>query len=197
MIINDGTGTGKQAKVDVANRIHTYAVEVTEAQSALQTGDAYNWNTGNITLTSAADTSVLYLKNNEERDVLIDAVALGFKADTSGSATDMIEITLVRNPTAGDIITNANNVDINQNRDFASSNTFTGLVYKGATGETLLSGGNDVLFIYGSPSGRFFSANLNLHLAKGDSIGVNAKPRASNTSMVMYAALIGHLQVSV
>lgn len=197
MIINDGTGTGKQAKVDVANRVHTYAVEVTEAQSALQTGDAYNWNTGNITLTSAANTSVMYLKNSEERDVLIDALALGFKSDTNGSATDMVEITVVRNPTAGDIITNANNVDINQNRDFASSNTFTGNVYKGATGETLLSGGSDLLFVYSGVSTRFFSSSLNMHLAKGDAIGINVKPRASNTSMVMYAALIGHLQVTV
>lgn len=197
MIIKDGTGSGKLQKVDANNRAHGFVVSISEGKQALVDGDAYNWNTGNITLTSAADTSVIYLKNNETRDLIIDAIALGFKSDTSGAATDMIEITIVRNPTAGDIITNANDVDLNQNRDFASSNTFTGLVYKGATGETLLSGGNDILFIYGSPSGRFFSSDLNLHLSKGDSIGVNVKPRASNTSMVMYAALIGHLEVTI
>ena len=195
MIIKDGTGSGKLQKVDINNRAHSYSVSISEAAQALQDGDSYNWNTGNITLTDAVDTPVMYLKNNEDRDLLIDSLALGFKGDTGGSATDMVEITIVRNPTTGTTITNANNADINQNRDFASSNTFTGLVYKGATGETITNG-DDILFLYSGTGTRLF-ASIGLHLAKGDSVAVKVKPRASNTSMVMYAALIGHLQVTI
>ena len=195
MIIKDGTGTGKQVKIDTNNRLHTYSVSIDEGKSSLAVGDAYNWNTGKITLTNAVDTPVIYLKNNENRDLLLDFIELAFKPDTGGSAADQVEITVLRNPTTGTIVSNAVDVAINQNRDFATSNTFTGNVYKGATGNTVTDG-TDVLYLFSPTNSRLF-LDLPVHLAKGDSIAVTVKPRASNTSMEIYCALVGHLQVEI
>jgi hypothetical protein len=49
--VQDGTGRGYHAKVDANFRLHTQSVTDTAEQAANREGDAYNINTGVITLT--------------------------------------------------------------------------------------------------------------------------------------------------
>ena len=107
-IIETGIGNGGyKAKVNTNNRLHTAAVITTEDARATKDGDSFNLSTGLITLTDAAQTSLLYIKNNEEKDLILDTVEIGFNTSTGGSTTDMIEIYSIRTPTAGTLISDA------------------------------------------------------------------------------------------
>ena len=195
MIIEDGTGTGRTAKIDTNNRLNTFSVTLDEDIQSTTDGTAYNFNTGNITLTDAVDTPVAYLKNTTDGNPFaISLIAAGFKDATSGAATDLNEITIVRNPTAGTIISEAKTTNVmNENRNFGSSTTFGGVFYKGETGDTFTDG-DDIIQFYAGDMARF-AASINLVLNKGDSIGIRVEPPASNTSMVCYAAIVGHFEV--
>lgn len=192
MRIQDATGQGPGAKVGATNRLYTFAIAENFEEFANKEGDAYNINTGTITLTDAVDTPVLYLKNNEDKDLIVTALAIGAGPST-GAATDAnAVITVVRNPTVGTIITSTpTDVDMNQNRNFGSSKTLTADAYKGATGDTMTDG-DDIIQFYQSENSRLF-ATLNIIIPKSKSIGVKFDPAASNTSQDVYAALICHL----
>jgi hypothetical protein len=189
--VQDGTGRGYHAKVDANFRLHTQAVTDTAEQAANREGDAYNINTGVITLTNATETPVLYVKNNEVRDLHIRAIAVGVGPTTGGSG-GIPKITVIRNPTAGTIITSTpTDVDINTNRNFGSSNTLTVDAYKGATGDTMTDG-DDHLILFQTNSGRLF-ATIDEVLPTGTSIGVKFAPQSGNTSQDVYCALICYL----
>ena len=58
--IKDGAGAGYVAKVNANNRLYTNAITTNETEQANKVGNAYNINSGFITLTDAVDTPVLY-----------------------------------------------------------------------------------------------------------------------------------------
>lgn len=190
-IIHDGTGTGQQAKVDANNRLHVQSVSVPAEWNANKNGTAFNLNTGVITLTDSVETPVMYVKNNNETDLHITAIAVGLGPSTGGSG-GIPKITVVRNPTTGSIIeTTPTDIDINSNRNFGSSSTLTIDAYKGATGDTMTDGTDHIIFFQTS-NGRLF-ATIDEVLPKGSSMGVKVDPQPSNTSQDVYAALICHL----
>lgn len=186
---DSGVGGQYNAGVTTDNQLKTFSVGRDVATQINLEGDSYNINTGLITLTNATDTPVLYLKNNELRDLLITAIAVGMQDSTGGSG--LAQITVVRNPTEGTIVSDATNVDINSNRNYGSSNTLSDDVYKGATGSTMTNGTDHIIFLQGD-SGRLF-ASVDEVLPKGTSIGVKITPPAGNTSLTLYVALICHL----
>jgi hypothetical protein len=192
LTLKDGTGSGNEVKVDSNNRAHTYSVTIAESNQANEDGNAYNINTGDITLTNATETPVFYIKNNEDADLHITAFALHAGSTTGGTTSEDIKWTVVRNPTAGTIISNANDVDINSNRNFGSSNTLLTNSYKGATGETMTDGDNHIV-IKSTNQSRVF-ATIDELIPKGSSIGIKCTPQTSNTSMTIYAAAICHLE---
>lgn len=183
--------TGSVAKVDANQRLHTQSVTATESDNANKNGNAYNINTGVITLTSADDTPIMYVKNNETKDLHITAIAVGVGPSTNGTGS-IPKITVIRNPTAGTTIDNKNAVDIKSNRNYGSSNTLANvLAYKGATGETMTDGANHLIF-YQVSNGRLF-ATIDEVLPTGASLGIKFDPQPSNSSQDVYAALICHL----
>ncbi len=189
--IRDGSGGGFLAKVDSNQRLHVQSVITTSAFDATDRGASYNVNTGVITLTNAVDTPVLYLKNNETEHFHITAIAVGLGPSTGGSG-NMPQIHIIRNPTTGTIIESTpTNVDIVSNRNYGSSTTFDADAYKGATGDTMTNGSVHIIFFQGT-SGRLF-APIDEVINRGDSIGIRILPQAGNSSMQVYAALIGHL----
>lgn len=189
-MVRDGAGNGHSAKVDGNNRLHTQAVTSSGEEKGAIDGDAYNINTGEVTLTASAISPLIYFKNDETQDFFIEAVAVGI-----GSATtsDIGEVTLIRNPTGGDLISDGTAVSINQNRNFGSSRTLasTTLAYKGKSGGTI-SGGNDVALFYQGSSGRLF-ATVKFLIPKGSSIAVKIDPKISSGNSKAYCAIIGYL----
>ena len=190
-IIKDGTGKGNTAKVDNNNQLHTFSVTETEQRQASQLGNEYNINTGTIAYTGTGESSMIYFKNDESTDFIITAIAVGL-GTRSATVTDAANITIIRNPTGGDIISDATAVSINSNTNFGSSNSLssTTLAYKGKDGGTI-TGGTDHALLY-MTDGRLY-ATLNVELPKGSSIAVKIDLNTSGGANA-YCALIGYLK---
>lgn len=187
---NDGAATYKVGAT-ARGQIKAFSVSESEAQEATELGDGYNINTGVIGLTSSTESGVLYFKNGESRRFIVEAIAVG--VGSAGTVTDVSQITLVKNPTGGTLISNATAVDINENRSFGSSNTVaSSLAYKGAEGNTV-TGGDDALLFF-QPAGGRLIADIQLELNPGNSIAVKIDTNTSSGTTNVYAAVIGHLK---
>ena len=186
--IEDGTGLGFDARVDENNRMHVHAVNVTEVVHASEQGLAYNLNTGQISVTN--DATLIYLKNNETRDFVISAIAIGNDGGATYSTRPLI--TINRNPTGGDLISDQTAVEMNQNRDFGSSRVLSADAYKGKVGGTL-TGGNNIAILQSTTGGRDFFT-LDFILPEGSSIGLTYTANISSGTSLIYAALIGYLR---
>jgi hypothetical protein len=196
MYINDPSKQTAARVVD-DQRLAVAAVTETQRQHAVETGDAYNINTGPIALTGTADSALLYFYNDQApvngvSDFVIDSIAVGIGTVTA-TITDSALITVIRNPTGGDIISDATAVDANQNSNFGSSNALasTTLVYKGKNGGTI-TGGSDFAYFYATGGSRLF-ATLDTIVPRGASVGIKIDLGTSGGGNV-YAAIIGHLR---
>jgi hypothetical protein len=183
--------THQSAKVDSNGRVHTAAIVEPEKDHAAEFGQKFNINTGDITLTDANKTSLLYMKNTGEDDIILSAIIYNMGATASGTGDVLWEV--LRNPTTGDIITNANNVAIgpgaNANQNFGSANLISALIYKGATSEGVLSDGAVTISTRSaSNTGRIFLDLGAVVIPKNTSIAVEYTPPASNTSQIVQVA---------
>lgn len=186
--IIDGTGSGYKLKVGSDNRAQVRAVTEDEIIHNGELGNSYNWNTGLITI--SGDATLIYLKNNSSDSLIITDIAIGaFDGITHSNAP---YITVVRNPTGGDLITDATAISMNQNRNFGSSKTADINVYKGKVSGTL-TGGNDIAILQAAKTGRSFYT-IDFLLPKGASIGLKLTANLSSGSASWYAALIGYFK---
>ena len=184
--IEDGTGSGKEAKVDAKNRLVTRAVTESESAHSTENGLGYNINTGLISITG--DATLLYYKNTGDNDFIVDAIALGsFEGITH---SDDPYITLVRNPSGGDLISDETAVGMNQNRNFGSTNEVNGVAYKGKVSGTL-TGGEDIAILQATPGGRSYYT-IGFVLSKGSSLGIKLTANRSSGTANWYCAIIGH-----
>lgn len=185
--IKDGTGSGKVAKVTDENRLETSSVTQEDKDHAADLGNKYNINTGDITLTDANKTTTLYIKNNESSDLVVSALIYNLGASTSGTGDVKIEV--LRNPTTGDIVTNASAAETVSNQNFGSSNTLLADVYKGATADAAITDGDvSISTRSAANTGRIFISLGSLVIPKGSSIAIDYTPPASNTSQIVQFA---------
>jgi hypothetical protein len=187
--IKDGKGTGFGAAVDKNNQLHTFSVTEGESQQANTLGNAYNINTGEISLSTAS--AIIYFKNNESENFVVDSIAIGV---SNGTVSDIGVLTLHRNPTGGTLISAASNVSMNENRNFGSSNVLSDetLAYKGVSGSTV-TGGEEIALFYHGDNSRLF-ATIDFELTKGSSLALHYDPKLSSGSLNVYAALIGYVK---
>jgi hypothetical protein len=189
---------GHGAHVDVNSHLHVEAVTRVEKDQAAKFGWKFNVNTGDITLTTANKHSLLYIKNTGDYDIIIDAMIYNLGNTTNGSGDALIEI--LRNPTAGAIITNTNDVAIgpgvSANQNFGSTETMTGLFYKGANGESAISASDGVTLTTRSASntGRIVISLGAMALPKGSSMAVDYTPPGSNSSQIVQIAAAVHVR---
>lgn len=194
VLIEDGTGSGSRAGITPSNRMKTVAITETQQERATNTGDSYNVNTGDISgiATEGSDNAVLYLKNNEDNDLIIVALAVGFGPGTApSSAAANITIKLIRNPTTGSIISDASAVSMNANRNFGSSKTLDVDAYKGGDGKTFTNG-DEIAQFYTSGGSRLF-ATIDFAIPKGKTVGVTIDPVGTGT-FTIYAAFVCYLR---
>jgi len=192
-IENGGSGVKIGMHVDKNEQAHVFALNRTVNQDAVRKGNAYNLNTGTIGLTSTTASGVFYFKNNEspvngESSFIIDALAIGI--DNQGTQAGACIVTVVRNPTGGTLISNAVDVDMNQNRNFGSSNTLDSLVYKGVEGDTI-TGGSDIAIFYQNAGTRGYYT-IDMEVPKGSSVAVKIDTQTTSGTTNLYVAGIGH-----
>jgi hypothetical protein len=192
-IENGGSGVKIGAHVDQNEQLHVHAITRTNTQDSTIKGNSYNINTGEIGLTSATESAVLYFENleapvNGESAFVVDAIAIGI--DSLGTTAGMAKITMIRNPTTGTIVTNAVSADMIENRNFGSSNSLISNIYKGVEGDNFTNG-EDISIFYQTVGSRA-SYTLDFELQKGSSIGVTIDTQTSAGTTNIYVAIIGH-----
>ena len=197
-MIKDGRSS-KTLLIDNNNHAHVDSVTLGEADHSAKFGAKFNINTGDITLTDANNTSVLYIKNNEDSDLVITALIYNLGATTSG--TGDVKIDVLRNPTTGDIVTNASAVavgaGVSANQNFGSNVSLSVDAYKGATADSLLTDGAvSISTRSASNTGRIVISLGAVRLPKGSSIAINYTPPSSNSSQIVQFAAACYLATS-
>ena len=149
-------------------------------------GDAYVFSTGSISL-NAGTSAVFYLAATGDITYSVEKVCVDL--GTSGTSGN-VGIELIRNPTAGTIVSNALDCSYSGNPKFTSTATFLGNAYKGANGYTLTDGTD---FMYGiKQDGTSCSVDADIFLERGSSFGVNIV--AADTMNVSVSVIIGKTQ---
>ncbi len=194
MKIEDGTGSGKELAVNGRNESLSFSVVQGEALSCANLGDAYNINTGDISSISSGDATLIYFKNDDDEDIVVEAFAVGLRGFTS--LTDMAVITMHRNPTGGDLITDATAVSMNGNRNFGSSKTLSvnSFAYKGKNSGTI-TGGTQIAQFYMGNNSRLL-ATINFIIPKGSSIAIEVTGDGASAGTA-YCALIQYKQDAI
>lgn len=196
--IKDGQGSGRLAGVDSRNRVLSSSLSETEGNYATTLGLKYNINTGDITIPNASKITVLYVKNNDNRDMVIEALIYNLGASAGGAGDILIDV--IRNPEAGDIITNnvapATGRGLEANLNYGSSLTLNADIAKGTAGDAIVTGGaENILTRNPVPTGRIFiSPGGGTILPKGSSIAINYTPPVGNTSQVVQFALNAYIR---
>jgi hypothetical protein len=186
-MIQDATGKGFWAKVTPNNRLMTTGVDLTLTEAATETGDTYNINTGEITLTGTGESALFYIENQEETNLLITDIIVSIK-DFTGTAGQP-ELAIYRNPTNGTIETNGVIAE-QTNRNYGSSKKIDANIYQGVEGDTI-TGHTDRICVYlPSVAAATFNAFSTLVvLPKGAALAISYTPPAGNTSMKVIAAV--------
>jgi hypothetical protein len=187
MIIHDGTGSGFQAGVSDAHRLLVEADSHDAIITAATDGKAFRIATGLITLTSATASGLLYIKNNEASNLIVAEIEVRANQSTGGaSGVGLWEI--IRNPTAGTVVSNAVAAPIRVNINFGSTATISVDAFKGAEGSTFTDGS-----VYATENGMAVPHRVELLgagrlvIPRGASIGIRYTPPAGNTSITVSA----------
>jgi len=188
--IKDGTGTSVFQKVDKSNRASTKGVASTLQQDATAREDSFNINSGTVVNSVATQQGILYMKNNETRNVHITGIVAILGASANGTETN---VKIIKNPTAGTLIDTGTAADTNSNRNFGSNDTFTADVFKGDGSATITDGTTHIeSIIAGSLTRVFFG--IDEVMTPGDSIGVTFTIANNDSATNCMAAIICHLE---
>jgi hypothetical protein len=174
--ITDGTGKGNSAGVDRTNRLLVRNISETLFQNAAEEGEAFFIGTPIITATTAGESALIYIKNNEDSQLILGSFFLIAEATASGSP-NMFRVNWYRNPTS--ISSGTAIPALNQN--FGSSNTLDADIEYGAEGSTVTGGSLAATLSF--PIGQFNELDANLVLEKGSSLVITVTPPAGNTNM--------------
>lgn len=179
-IIQDGTGKGFSAQIDETNRLLTRTVTQSEFDYATLNGEAYNINTLNISVTVGTETPLLYLKNNENRTMVIAAWFIG--TGIQGSAPTSLPLFQVyKNPTGGTIISGGADV-VAVNRLVGSANELSADIKAGDGSTSTATGYSAIPILYQTQgtSQRAFG-NVYIAITKGSSLVVTATMNGAQT----------------
>ena len=186
--IIDGTGTGVHAKVNKQNRIQTLSVSENIAAHHAFEGDAFNINTGTVSLGSTTKSAVLYLKNNEDDPLVITALFYLLGNNTGGGTDENHLVQVERNPTGGTLVSSGTNFSA-INRNFGSAKVLDADIIKMDTaGRTLIGGTVAIESIFTGEGRQALSVGAVI-INKGDSIGITITPQASTTAMDVQMAI--------
>lgn len=187
MFIEDGTGKGFSAKVDSENRMLTISVTQSEQLFAAKKGESFQIGSGIVSLTSASESAMLYVKNNETRDLILTGVNITSTASTGGSGNVFLaKVYLEATGITGGSPTAA------LNNNFGSAKTLTADITAGAEAATIDGGTASGAFYI--PIETFFNTEIAWVVPQGVTLAVSITPPASNTSMGCSITLEGHLK---
>jgi hypothetical protein len=163
--ITDGTGKGNSAGVDVTGRLLTRSITESIFQNAAEEGEAFFIGTPLITATTANESALIYIKNNENSPLILGSFFL--TAENSNATVQMFRVNWYKNPTS--ITGGTATVALNQN--FGSSETLDVDIEYGAEASGIVGGTLSATLSF--PIGQFNQFDANLVLEKGSSVEIN------------------------
>ena len=181
--IQDGTGKGFNAQTDSTNRLLTRTIQRSEFDEAVANGNSFNVNTKFLTITTAGPAdghALLYIKNNEDQDLILAAWFIGTDLGTNGADLGLMQV--FYNPTGGTIISGGTTVPA-VNRQGGSTETIDIDVLSGGDSITATGVGEPVLYQTQSVGSRAFG-NVQLSLKKGASAVVTYIPNGAEAAGV-------------
>lgn len=173
--ITDGTGKGSKAGVDRNNRLLTTTINANVFLNGSVEGDAYFIGSPIINLTTANESAIIFIKNNEDEPLILGQFFVIAEA-TTGGAPNMIRVNWYKNPTS--VSSGTATSALNQN--FGSSKLLDADIEYGAEGSAVTGGSLAATISF--PIGVFNTIDANLTLEKGSSVVVTYVPPAGNTS---------------
>ena len=198
-LIHDGR-SNKTVHIDDNNRMQTATITDPIQDWAAANNVKYDINTGDIgPITNATKITAAYIKNEEDDDLIVTALIYNVGTSTNGTGDSLVDV--IRNPTAGDIITNANDMLVgpgaSANQNFGSSRLLAGKFYKGAQGESVVTDGDvTVASRLGTGPYRAIISLGAIVIPKNKSIAINYTPPASNTSQTVQFAIACYVKTS-
>lgn len=178
ILIEDGRGSGKTAGVNPENRLLTKSITSLAIEHATLNGLSYSIDVGVITLTSANESGILYIKNNNS-NLVLEMNSIFFGIGKSNATGDCI-VKIYSNPTTGTLISSGTTITPT-NRNFGLSTPAQGTFLSGAEGRTITSGINATNIIIQSPN--TFVMESSVILPTGYSMAFSITPPTGNTSM--------------
>jgi len=160
--IQDGTGRAYLAKVDEFNRVRTFAVTESLFDTQAVAGEAFNINTENQTISSASETALLYLENDEPNPIALVGWFIGVDANGAtfpGNPTGIMRV--YGNPTG---VTGGTALPV-VNRNISSTRVFD---FTANLNPTWTPAGTPVLYQH-QGTGRVFG-NVYLIVPRGGSV---------------------------
>lgn len=185
-LLQDGL-TGRTARIDVKNRLLTFATSQEEEAAAALEGETFTINTGDITLTSANESGVLHIKNTDTVPWIFTRLFFNVGASTGGSGHWRLKV--IKNVTAGTLISGGTTITP-QNLNFGQAATLTSTSLKGAEGDTVTDGTDVINSIIPGASTRVLIANNPIIVEPGSALSITITPPSGNTSFLTQSGIV-------
>ena len=174
-MLKDGTGKGYLAKINSDNQLITRATAVTQHTKSAVDGHYHEVHSGQITLVNATETGIIYLKNGDNNNIIIDKVFIDIWSSTGGSGGGTMKY--YKNPT----ITGGTDI-IPTNTNFSKNDDLTGTFKKSLT---TVTGGTNWWTGYFDDATSIVIDEEKICIPNGYSFVITCAAPTGNTSMII------------
>ena len=178
--VEDGTGKGLSAKVTADNQLLVKSIGRPELTD--QSIKGFGFSIGSVVklITNDTQNGILYVKNNEDADLVIQSLIAQIGNNTGGSINDDLIVEVFIQPTGGTLIT-AGILIPAVNKNVGSSNLLDAEIRtSSALGQTI-TGATIVVSLILANEGRI-EFPLSAVIPKGSSIAVAITSKSGNTN---------------
>lgn len=185
--IEDGKGSGRLAEVNSDNKLETSSISRSEQAEAAINEKSFLIGSSVVVLTTASESGILYVKNNEESDLIITGVNIT-SGDMSGSSAKVFLVKAYLNGTGLSAGTSVAALNTN----FGSSNVLNADITAGQEGAIVTDGvAAGVFYIQNN---QFVNIETSWVLPKGKTIAMSITPGTSNTVFPLAVTVEAHLK---
>ena len=188
-VMESGGTKPYKAEVDSAGRQITKSFTQSFEQKAVENGDAYNLNTGDLTI--AGTSGVSYIKNNENKTIILTIFIYLLGNSTDGVSTEDGVIEIIENPTGGTLLSST--VGVPKNRNAGLQTKKIDVDWRiGADAKTVVGGTVLITSRLATPKGRVVVA-VPTSIPQSSALAIKYYPQASNSSQVCQFAMAIYL----
>lgn len=189
MFIEDGSGSGTRAKVNKGNRLSVVAQTLSTTDALAFLSQAYSFLSGILTLTTAGESGLIFIKNNNQNLYLrIDRFILSAGKSTGGNPGD-VTWKCYQNPTTGTLIS-AGTIVVPVNHNFGVSLPAQADALSGAEGKTITNGTPMFGPLIGADNRSPLDFLSGILIPAGQTVAVSVTPPTGNTSIRVAALII-------